>query len=268
MLGPRGASNTATHLVERGVGKAVSLDTLPLAESLLERSSQGQRAVLGRVVVVDVQVTLAVERERHASVLGQRGEHLRVSAGRKGMGMTLRGAAAETSPRRSRRRSPAQLTWSKNPMPVLTSMTCLVTPGMWSRSIVHVICVSPVTRSTVAVLEVLMVVVSCEAAIKSRASIKESANRGRDIWVGQRRCGQSPTPLALRPSSFSMSSPVRDFTLAITIMADTKQIAAIQAKLQQSSVAFQKIEGGAWVTQARDELTSQRWRGSSRRDRD
>ena len=167
-------------------------------------------------------------------------------------------------------RSPAQLTWSKNPMPVLTSMTCLVTPGVWSRSIVHVIWVSPVTRSTVAVLEVLMVVVSCEAAIKSRASIKESANRGRDIWVGQRRCGQSPTrPLALLgPLSFTMPTPVRDFTLATTIMADTKQVAAIQAKLQQSSVAFQKIECGAWVTRVGRELTSQRWRGSSRRDRD
>lgn len=65
-----------THLVERSIGEAVSLDTLSLSQSLLERSSKSQGAVLGRVVVVDVQVTLAVERERHASVFGQRSEHL------------------------------------------------------------------------------------------------------------------------------------------------------------------------------------------------
>jgi len=73
--------NALTHLIKRSVGKSVTLDALPLSQSLLERRAQGQGAVLGRVVVVDVQVSFTVERERHASVLGQSREHLQSAGG-------------------------------------------------------------------------------------------------------------------------------------------------------------------------------------------
>lgn len=78
-----------THLVERGKAGAVPPDPSPFTERELERLADRERAVLGRVVVVDFQVALALDLERHAAVLGESVKHLHP---------------------RDRRRSPA--TWS------------------------------------------------------------------------------------------------------------------------------------------------------------
>lgn len=65
-----------THLVERGKAGAVPPDASPFTERELERLADRERAVLGRVVVVDFQVALALDLERHAAVLGESVEHL------------------------------------------------------------------------------------------------------------------------------------------------------------------------------------------------
>lgn len=66
----------STHLVERSKTRAVAADAPALAEGELEGLAEGERAVLGRVVVVDVDVALAVERKREPAVLGEGVEHL------------------------------------------------------------------------------------------------------------------------------------------------------------------------------------------------
>jgi len=80
----RCAHASGTHLVKRRISVSVPLDTLALAERLLERLAEREAAVLGRVVVVNVQVALALDGEAHAAVLGERGEHLGVSGPRRG----------------------------------------------------------------------------------------------------------------------------------------------------------------------------------------
>lgn len=64
------------HLVERRKAGAVAPDALALAEGLLERLAEGNGTVLDRVVVVDLEVALALELERHLAVLGERVQHL------------------------------------------------------------------------------------------------------------------------------------------------------------------------------------------------
>ncbi len=64
------------RLVERRVGVAEAADAAPVAERLVDGRAQRQRAVLGRVVVVDVEIALAVELEVEPAVLGQRGQHV------------------------------------------------------------------------------------------------------------------------------------------------------------------------------------------------
>jgi hypothetical protein len=59
-----------TYLVKRSVGVAVSLDTFSLTKSLLECLSQSKSSVLCRVMVIDMQITFALEVQRHSSVLG------------------------------------------------------------------------------------------------------------------------------------------------------------------------------------------------------
>lgn len=65
-----------THLVQRGISAPVPPDPPSFAQSLLESLSEGQSAVFGRVVVVNVKIPLALQVERHLTVLGERGEHL------------------------------------------------------------------------------------------------------------------------------------------------------------------------------------------------
>ena len=72
-----GARRGKTHLVEGRKASAVPPDALALAERLLERLAERDGAVLDRVVVVDLEVALALELERHLAVLGERVEHLR-----------------------------------------------------------------------------------------------------------------------------------------------------------------------------------------------
>ena len=77
----RGPAGEVDHdpgqrLVERRVGVAEAADAAPIAQRLVDGGAQGQRAVLGRVVVVDVEVALAVELEVEPAVLGQRGQHV------------------------------------------------------------------------------------------------------------------------------------------------------------------------------------------------
>ena len=64
------------RLVERGVGGAEAGDALALAERAVKRLAERDGAVLGAVVVVNVQVALAGQREVHAAVLGQLREHV------------------------------------------------------------------------------------------------------------------------------------------------------------------------------------------------
>ena len=49
------------RLVERRVGRAEAGDAAPLAERLVERLAERQRAVLDGVVVVDLEVALAMQ---------------------------------------------------------------------------------------------------------------------------------------------------------------------------------------------------------------
>lgn len=83
-----------THLVERRKPSAVPPDAPSLAQSLLERLAQRQRTVLGRVVVVHLQVSLALELKRHLAMLGEGVQHLR--GGRRGSGTEVKetGSAA------------------------------------------------------------------------------------------------------------------------------------------------------------------------------
>ncbi len=63
-------------LVERRVGVAEALDAAALAQRFVKRLSDRQRAVLGRVVVVDLQVAGAVQLQVQAPVAGERREHV------------------------------------------------------------------------------------------------------------------------------------------------------------------------------------------------
>lgn len=67
---------TKTYLIQRRIRRSISLDTPSLTQSLLERIPQRNRTVFRRVVVVDPEITLALEFQGHASVLGQRSQHL------------------------------------------------------------------------------------------------------------------------------------------------------------------------------------------------
>ena len=51
-------------------------DAAPVAQRLVERLAERQRAVLGRVVVVDLEVALALQLQVEARVLGQGREHV------------------------------------------------------------------------------------------------------------------------------------------------------------------------------------------------
>lgn len=64
------------HFIKGSVSISISLDTLPLSKSLLESFAKSQSTVFGRVVVINVKVALALQLERHATVLCERCEHL------------------------------------------------------------------------------------------------------------------------------------------------------------------------------------------------
>lgn len=63
-------------LVEGREARAEALDATNLAERLLERLAQRNRTVLGRVVVINVQVAAALQLQGQAAVLGQRLQHV------------------------------------------------------------------------------------------------------------------------------------------------------------------------------------------------
>ena len=63
-------------LVERRIGMAEAADAAALAQRLVEGRAQRQGAVLGGVVVVDVEVALAVQLEVEPAVLGQGRQHV------------------------------------------------------------------------------------------------------------------------------------------------------------------------------------------------
>ena len=139
-----------THLVERGKAGAIPPDASPFTERELERLADRERAVLRRVVVVDFQVALALDLERHAAVLGESVEHLHRPPRPE---ETIEKAQQRGQPRagaRRREKVKVRLTWFRNPMPVLISMTCLAS-GAWSRVMLHWMSVSPVLRETLAV---------------------------------------------------------------------------------------------------------------------
>lgn len=69
----------SAHLIERREASPVPPDPPPLAESEFERLSDRERAVLGRVVVIDLQVAFALDLQAHAAVLGEGVEHLLAS---------------------------------------------------------------------------------------------------------------------------------------------------------------------------------------------
>ena len=64
------------RLVQRRESRAKALDAPNLAQRLSERLAQGNRTVLRRVVVIDPQVALALQLQRHAAVLGERMQHV------------------------------------------------------------------------------------------------------------------------------------------------------------------------------------------------
>src|SRR4051794_17857141 len=79
-LGP-GPAREVDHgprqrLVERRVGVAETADAATVAERSVERLAERQRAVLGGVVVVDLEVALAGQLEVEPGVLGQAGQHV------------------------------------------------------------------------------------------------------------------------------------------------------------------------------------------------
>ena len=63
-------------LVEGREARAEALDAANLAERLFERLAQRNRTVLGRVVVINVQVAAALQLQGQAAVLGQRLQHV------------------------------------------------------------------------------------------------------------------------------------------------------------------------------------------------
>ncbi len=63
-------------LVERGEGRAEAGDAAPLPERLIERLPERQRAVLDRVVVVDLEIARAFERQIEARVPGECCQHM------------------------------------------------------------------------------------------------------------------------------------------------------------------------------------------------
>src|SRR5213080_1740492 len=64
------------RLVERGVRPPKPVDAAPLAQGAVQRLAQRQRAVLGGVVVVDVEVTRAGKREIEPRVAAERVEQM------------------------------------------------------------------------------------------------------------------------------------------------------------------------------------------------
>lgn len=102
-------------LVEGCMPGAVALDALDGPQSCLEGLSQRQGTVLGRVVVIDPQIAIADNRERHAAVLCERVEHLQYQ--RSGVSGLCALAAQKEKSSRSKR------TWSRKPMPVFTLIT-------------------------------------------------------------------------------------------------------------------------------------------------
>jgi hypothetical protein len=76
--GPRGNVDDSARerLVERAVRMPESPDVATVPQRLVEGLADDQRTVLGGVVVADVQVALALEREVDAPVLGHGAEHV------------------------------------------------------------------------------------------------------------------------------------------------------------------------------------------------
>jgi len=64
------------RLVQRRMARPEAPHAADRAERLLEGGAQRQRTVLGRVVVVNPQVALALQLQRQAAVLGERVQHL------------------------------------------------------------------------------------------------------------------------------------------------------------------------------------------------
>ena len=64
------------RLVQRRVGRAEARDAAPFPERLIERLAERQRAVLDRVVIVDLEVALASQGQVEARVPGERAEHV------------------------------------------------------------------------------------------------------------------------------------------------------------------------------------------------
>src|SRR3954454_5633713 len=63
-------------LVERGVGVAEPPYTAALAQRLVDGRTQGQSTVLGRVMIVYVQVAVALQFQVEPGVLGECGQHV------------------------------------------------------------------------------------------------------------------------------------------------------------------------------------------------
>lgn len=64
------------RLIQRAEGRAEPADTARRAERLLEGHAQRDTGVFRRVMIVNVEIALALQRQRPATVLGQRMVHL------------------------------------------------------------------------------------------------------------------------------------------------------------------------------------------------
>src|SRR2546427_12346408 len=63
-------------LIERREGPAETVDPTPLSQRAVERLSQGERTILGGMVIVDLQVPLARELQGEPRVATQGGEEM------------------------------------------------------------------------------------------------------------------------------------------------------------------------------------------------
>ena len=62
--------------IQGRVGRTEAGDSRPLAERLIDRRAEGQGAILGGVMIVDMEVALAAQGEVEAGVLGQGGQQV------------------------------------------------------------------------------------------------------------------------------------------------------------------------------------------------
>lgn len=67
---------TRQGLIQRRKSRAKALDAADLAQRLSKSLAESNRTVLRRVVVIDPQVALALQLQRHAAMLGERMQHV------------------------------------------------------------------------------------------------------------------------------------------------------------------------------------------------